>query len=48
MSFHTKQYICPIRPNITIQNMDVACKLESKFFGIHITKILNGWLTHVH
>jgi len=40
MSFHTKQNTCPIRPNITFQNMDIAHKSESKFVGIHITKNL--------
>ena len=47
MSFHTKQYICPIRPNITFQNMDIAYTSESTFFGIHITKNLK-WMAHVH
>ena len=39
MVSHTKQNIFPIRTNITFQNMDIAYKSESKFLGIHITKM---------
>jgi hypothetical protein len=42
MSFHTKQNILPIRPNITFQNIDIAYKTESKFLGIHILKNLKS------
>ena len=47
MVSHTKQNIFPIRTNITFQNMDIAYKSESKFLGIHITKMFK-WMAHVY
>jgi hypothetical protein len=40
MSFHTKQKRDPLRPQVTFKNMDIACKSELTFLGVHFTENL--------
>jgi hypothetical protein len=47
MSFHLCQSKPPYKPNILLQNTEINCMYEVKFWGIYITENLS-WRAHIH
>jgi hypothetical protein len=46
MSFHLCQLKPPYKPNVLLQNTEIACMSELKFLGMYITKNLS-WRAHI-
>lgn len=44
ISFHTKKSRNSLKPQVTFDNMDIVCKAELKFLGMHVTEILKWYV----
>jgi Reverse transcriptase (RNA-dependent DNA polymerase). len=47
MSFHGRQNTCPVRPQVTLNKMNLVYTSEAKFLGVYFMETLK-WNTHVH